>query len=111
MIVAKLSYLLGGIAVGCAATVAVFLWGARPVTTTIICLPEGVKSDAMCEIVQDGRMWSLSSGYYLHVEHAYPKFEEAIGPDCARRHREYLVSFADGIPSPNSFFCINRGSS
>ncbi len=92
MLVRKLTYLLGGVVIGCSASAAVFAWGAQPRSASIICQPDGVKTDVRCEVIERGPIWS-SSSVVLDPEMAR-KHERTIGRGCLERYRNYVSTIA-----------------
>ncbi|RWB30973.1 hypothetical protein [Mesorhizobium sp.] len=78
-----------GAAAGAAGMGAVAAWGSSPQSYLVSCRPEGTKTEVVCGIAANGRLWSLYSGWYLHADAEYPDWKVALGRDCSDRYREY----------------------
>jgi len=110
MRVRKLTYLLSGIVIGCIASAGLFAWGTQTRTASIICQPDGVKTDVRCEVIERGPIWS-SSSVVLDPEMAQ-KHERTIGQDCLARYRDYVSTVAAAWRQQEKFDakldCSNR---
>jgi hypothetical protein len=86
-------YFVGGVAAAAVVTAGVAAWGSAPEDYRVSCRPDDLsKTTTVCSIVESGRFWSLQYGEYLHAESEYPRWQQALGEECAARYRNYSLA-------------------
>ncbi len=74
---------------------------------SVICIPEGVKTNYMCMFFPDQVVASGSPrrafGWLLHLE-THPEAEASLGPDCWEEYRRLQRG---GKTGPEMFYCVN----
>lgn len=79
-----------GVIAGIALSAGAFVWGAAPYKRSLRCEADGVKTSAICDVVEHGNIWTFQSRW-LNIRSQYPGFETAFGPDCVTRYDAFIA--------------------